>query len=90
MNRMRVAAGTLKGQEHGLGHRSAGQQEAFAQLEIVKPALFRNHTVLGRIKLGHTAPAMRIAAIRSAVKPISASTASVCCPTDGTSPIGTS
>src|ERR1700712_5518213 len=85
---MIVAAGALEGQEHRLGHRPAGQHEAFTNAKIVEPTLFGHHAVLGGVEIAHAAPAARSAAIRSAEKPISPSTSSVCWPTDGTSPIG--
>jgi hypothetical protein len=90
MNWVVVPAGGLKRQKHRLGHGSAGQHEALAKLEILEPTLFGDHAVLDRVELGHIAPALRIALMRSAEKPIAANISSVCCPTEGTSPIAAS
>ena len=62
-----VAEGTREGQEHGLGHGAAGQNEALAEAKVLEPTLFRHHSVLCWIERGHTAPEVCIFAISSAL-----------------------
>ena len=48
-----VAGGGLEGEEDRLGHGAAGEGEAYANGEILEPALLGDEAVLGGIEGGH-------------------------------------